>query len=243
MCCGRLRYENLTKLAKPLLVILNAVSFSLGVAITAITSWLLSHRSLFIYLNDSNTSIEKDTVDSEVNYYKSFMLIGSSTIIGAGVLIVLISLIGIVGALKESKCLLLTYTVAVVLLTLIQTITLSLSIAFKAELKDRTSRFMLWTLRYYGSKNGSEHFITKAWNVEMEQYECCGVNGYKDFINHTYIDKLPQFCCTEVSANCSIAYLSTKLVKSAPGCLEEMYNSVLNPFSFDVIILSILVFH
>ena len=110
--------------SKHLLIVLNILFFVLGLGVLVLGTWISVDKTSLFDLVSNTTSDEKATKDetifkSEIDYYFTF---ASLVIIGTGAFIVLLSLVGCCGAIKESKCLLITYALVVILITLVQSI-------------------------------------------------------------------------------------------------------------------------
>ena len=123
------------KFAKTLLICFNILWFILGCAILGIGIWISVEKESLLKLifpeeglpailatdkQQANANkLEKERNDAESNV-DSFVNIASYAMIGVGGLIMMLALFGICGAVKESKCLLITYSSVLVLITIIQ---------------------------------------------------------------------------------------------------------------------------
>ena len=167
--------------AKHLLILINVLSFILGITVITIGTWIAIDKSSLINLVANGTipesGEEQTEVKKEVDYYFTFAAL---IIIGTGAFIVLLSLLGCFGAIKESKCLLITYASFVIFITLVQSTGIILSAVFQIQLQNHISTFLTSSLKYYGR----EDHITQYWNTKMEHLNCCGVNGKDDFIKN-----------------------------------------------------------
>ena len=184
--------------SKHLLIILNILFFVLGLGVLVLGTWISVDKTSLFDLVSNSTSEEKPTKDetivkSEIDYYFTF---ASLVIIGTGAFIVLLSLVGCCGAIKESKCLLITYALVVILITLVQSIGIILSAVYQENLKDHISTAFTPIIQHYGD----DSLTTQVWNLKMESLECCGVNGYDDFKTLKSSIKIASICCNKDSA-------------------------------------------
>ena len=233
--CSKFDCEKLVTFAKYLLVILNVVSFVLGVALITVGSWIAADKTSLIKLIGNVTKIEnkgeENSKEAEVSYY---FTVGSVMIIGTGSFIALLSMIGFFGAIKHSKCLLVSYVSAVITITLVQIAGMILLAVFQRELENHVIKFLQKTLHYYEH----EEHVTTAWDIKMERLNCCGVIGYEDF-NTTLSDNLPKFCCPEHATNCTVDFLKNQTREELkPGCFTEVYNTIKGNVHYDVLIVS-----
>ena len=230
--------ERLTRYAKPILVIVNVVSFILGVAFVSIGCYISTQEIGLVKLNESialQHNEEHEKAKSEANYYLQIVF---SSIIGVGLLITLLNLFGCLGAIKESKILLTSYIIFVVFITIAQITGMVLLLIYEAKLKLSISNVLRYRLSYYKEELG----LTNKWNEVMKNFECCGVNGMEDFfqIAQQYkwvkFQELPKYCCPSKSNTCKFDEGDVNI----PGCLEQYFDSELH--RIDILILAIEIF-
>ncbi|VVC30578.1 Tetraspanin/Peripherin,Tetraspanin,Tetraspanin, EC2 domain [Cinara cedri] len=121
--------------------------------------------------------------------------------IGIGVF--LIAFIGICGVLRDSRCLLILFTILLTIV-LIGELVLSAAVYYMGDqVKDYALKEMNDSLPSYNTTNGETS--TKIWNLVQSEMECCGVNGPKDWAPVLH-NKLPTTCCREipVDGHCTI---------------------------------------
>ena len=112
--------ENFTKCcAKYSLFAINILFFVLGIGVTVVGTWIIADKTSLIGLI-TNATIQADAstdeaMKGEVEYYFTFAAL---IVIGTGALIIMLSVIGCFGAIKESKCLLILYASFVIMITL-----------------------------------------------------------------------------------------------------------------------------
>ena len=87
-------------------------------------------------------------------------------------LIILLAVFGCFAAVKEVKCLLLTYAVFMLLLLVILSVGGVLAYIFREQVKNTIRAEMIADLRNYDP--GTESSVTRAWDETQSQLECCG---------------------------------------------------------------------
>ena len=227
----------ITSFAKHFLIVINVLFFFLGVAILVLGTWISVDKSSLIDLignstNNAQTIKPRHPVEDpgqEVNYY---FTLASLIIIGIGSFIVLLSLVGCFGAIKESKCLLISYSTVVILITIVQSIGIILSAVYQKELKTHMSTYFKSTLKYYGHRD----IVDTYWNGKMNKLDCCGVHGYEDF-NKT-LTKLPTKCCIQDVTFCTKG-IANKEKKT--GCLDKVYEVINDHLHYLIIIAAVVI--
>lgn len=118
---------------------------------------------------------------------------------GLGLIISLLSLLGLFGALKNSKSLLTTYAVIVFLLVSILTVmvivTFTLTQQNSAAYKEIDKGFVNSTVVVYNHVDSSD-MKTKFIDYIQRSYSCCGVNSPNDWQEYS-LHKIPRSCCSE----------------------------------------------
>ena len=226
--------------SKHVLIILNVLFFVLGIGVLGLGTWIsVDKTSLFdlvsnstIYQNSSNP--ENKNVRSEVNYYFTLASLG---IIGTGAFIILLSLVGCCGAIKESKCLLITYAVVVILVTLVQSVGIILSAVYQPTLKTHISIALKPTLRYYGYDQ--DRTITEIWDIKMTNLQCCGVDGYKDFIGLNTTTEIAKICC--IGGPCNTGNIEINGNKDVPGCVDKVFSDMKEQWMHAIIVVGVII--
>lgn len=115
----------------------------------------------------------------------------SSLLIASGTIIFIIAFFGCCGALRENRCMILTYSVflaAIMVLELSSGIT---AYVLSSETSELIERKLNSTMEEYNINKD----VTILWDTVQSEFKCCGLNQYTDwglvFQNHS----LPVSCC------------------------------------------------
>ncbi|XP_068247130.1 tetraspanin-9 [Palaemon carinicauda] len=124
-------------------------------------------------------------------------------LIATGCLIFFVSFLGCFGALKEIKCMLLTYFIFVLLLFVILLIGGILGYVFKDKAGTTIKHSMTSAMKEYSPNSGSS--ITKAWDETQIAMKCCGIESplteWLTNINFSLGGNLvPRSCCKKNEA-------------------------------------------
>lgn len=123
-------------------------------------------------------------------------------LIATGCIIFFISFLGCFGALKEVKCMLLTYFIIVLLLFIILLIGGILGYVFKDKASTSIKHTMMSTMRDYGTKDFEQ--VTKAWDETQQAMQCCAIGKQDEWMDYnsafsTTGPKIPRTCCKKDS--------------------------------------------
>lgn len=140
------------------------------------------------------------------------MIIGGSAIIA-------ITVVGILGVLKEYRCLLGLHLGLLAFMSVMLFVAGVLGYVLVSELEDKVREKMEHAvINNYGVdnvKSTTNQIITSAWDRVQQGFECCGVNGNEDSLNSWYIYQrsewfnthanngsyVPSSCCKDQEVN------------------------------------------
>ncbi|GAB5578247.1 tetraspanin-4 isoform X1 [Prionailurus iriomotensis] len=183
-----------------------------GCGILGVGIWLAATQGNFATLSSSFPSLS-----------------AANLLIVTGTFVMAIGFVGCIGAIKENKCLLLTFFVLLLLVFLLEATITILFFAYTDKMAlgflhlsvgIRTlsgHRFMLACLilidRYaqrdlkkglhlYGTPGNVG--LTNAWSIIQTDFRCCGVSNYTDWFEVYNATRVPDSCCLEFSDSCGL---------------------------------------
>ena len=145
--------------------------------------------------------------------------------IAVGVVVVVLSMLGGFGAYRENKCLVMTYSVNLVLLLLLQIVAIVLISLQRSQLRSIIMEKMSRTLVDFtpeASKGSFKH--TDAWNAMQTNLHCCGLTSYKNWmVNARYngTGNLPDTCCVIRSAGCGLNTQTSLMGMETASCKDK----------------------
>ena len=192
-------------------------------------------------------------------------LLGSLAIIliAFGVALLALVIVGYCGTCCMSRCLLITYSLILIILVLAQITGLVLLFASRDTLSDHIKVPLKDSLKDYKGDQAVD-IISVAWNAVMLQVSCCGVDSYKDFSVATgwktyqasggtsiSIDT-PVVCCKEtaranlgtsaaVSAMCAKTPLDATKSNFETGCYDAVWAEIDKSKTTVILILSAII--
>lgn len=161
---------------KYLLIILNLFILIAGLGSLAVGIWIVVDKRSMEYIVGSNL-------------YTSSAYI----LIAVGAWMIIMAFVGCFGALKEIKCILITYFVCTLVLFLLMSIAGILGFVFKDHLlqanssidspvKDYLQEAMITSLRtqYGQNRRKSDIWVTEAWDYTQTTFSCCAVTDLNE---------------------------------------------------------------
>lgn len=129
-------------------------------------------------------------------------------LIGVGVLIFIIAFLGCCGAIKENHCMIMTYSVLVGLILVLQIGAAVAAFALKDDAANLITEGLEKTQQQYGINNETGIEATNAWDVLQSTLHCCGTKNFNDWNliiprNSGSLPLIPESCCKEDHTGCS----------------------------------------
>ncbi|XP_054630604.1 leukocyte surface antigen CD53 isoform X2 [Dunckerocampus dactyliophorus] len=130
----------------------------------------------------------------------------------SGIIITCVSFLGFLGALKENRCLLLTFFLMLFFLLLVELTAACLLLMYEHEIAAWVENDLNKGLEKAKGEDPKE-FLSE-WDLVQEMFDCCGVHNASD-----WGDNVPKSCClNEVR---STSQCQTYRLK---GCLDTLKN-------------------
>eukprot|EP00088_Acartia_fossae_P023820 TRINITY_DN2481_c0_g1_i3.p1 TRINITY_DN2481_c0_g1~~TRINITY_DN2481_c0_g1_i3.p1 ORF type:complete len:274 (+),score=63.35 TRINITY_DN2481_c0_g1_i3:74-895(+) len=173
-CC-----QNLVKYS---LFLTNFLVFVLGLVTLGFGIWVLVDKPGFLDLFDNAQSV-LDQQGVDISGFDLGIYAGAPIIlIVAGVITSIIAFLGCCGAIKENKCMLISYFV-IILAVFIGCI-VGAVLVYQGKFDEQIKTPLKDSIKYYkdDAKSGSkEDAYKQVWNTIQEELKCCGVSGVSDW--------------------------------------------------------------
>lgn len=158
---------------KIIFAVCNIVFFIMGIVAMCIGIYLKVSRSDFVSILQSK---EFET--------------SSAMLISAGIIVIVVALVGFIGAWMNNQCMLGLYFIFVLIIFGMELAAGIIAYVYSDNLENILKRELL-----EGLKNDKTR---SAWDKLQEKYKCCGVNNYTDWQGvydiHNF-NTLPDSCC------------------------------------------------
>ena len=236
--------------SKCLLYTVNILTFLIGVAIVTVGSLIVNDRSFVSNLLSNKTEVVETSArivtEKEIKDELDVLFSTAGAIIlCVGIFLILLSIIGFVGLIKNSKCLLMIYVFVITILTIAQTVAIVLAAVYQQLLRNHLTEFLINTLSHYGDDKD----IRGKWNWKMTRLDCCGVTGWNDFVtlknmsSNAKIDASKK-CCDpkKVEAKCeNISFEDLSIENTKPGCSLKAFEAFKDHYYADIAIVAFLI--
>ncbi|XP_034396790.1 leukocyte surface antigen CD53 [Cyclopterus lumpus] len=130
----------------------------------------------------------------------------------SGIVITCVSFLGFLGALKENRCLLLTFFLVLFILMLVELTAACLLLMYEGQIASMVKDDLNKGLEKAKGKNVNTTDVMSEWDVVQEKLDCCGVHNWTD-----WGDKVPESCCLTDCRTQNAKYREK-------GCLETLKN-------------------
>jgi len=182
---------------KYVLFIFNFLFYLSGMCILAAGLWTIFTKTNYISLLSTHT-----------------FLTTTYALVLAGVLVLLVGIIGCCGVLKEHRCSLLWFCFLLLLIFLVESVTGALAFIYSEQIQRELELNLNKT---FANKYGLEQYssISKATENLHREFQCCGAFSYQDWTKSSWYqtvnkDKdeleepllVPSFCCKTETPLC-----------------------------------------
>lgn len=168
-------------LVKYLLFFFNLIFWISGIVLMGIGAWIKLKYKDLIQLSESNAAT------------------GAVFLIIIGVIVAIVGFLGCCGAWKENYCMVTTYAILLAIIFILEIAAGAVAYAYKGKLEEVTKKALDEGIKKY-FKGGEEK---KAIDNVQKKFECCGVDGYEDYLNQNTTE-LPESCCRTPKCNTTV---------------------------------------
>ncbi|XP_072239490.1 tetraspanin 34a [Leuresthes tenuis] len=208
MCCSGF--------LKIMMFIFNGAIFLAGAAILGVGVWVkVDSGSLLGVLDQIDDAPDELAQLTNIGYL----------LIGVGAVLLVIGFLGCCGAIRESRCMLLTFFCIVLIIFIAEVAGAVVLFVFQDLANELIEKVEVQVVRSIREKYGEDESLTNVWNHTMEELRCCGFKNYTDFDSSPYqIDNgnvYPPICCDQSDGPCSET-LAAEFMGSIPGCFTKL---------------------
>lgn len=164
---------------------------------------VLTSASLLIYISFSamDQDFGMDTLND--NHPKVVHTYISAICAGVGIIIALMSILGLFGAMRKSESALAMYTAIIFFMLIILCVLVVVTITMQNNgrqviYKDLDKSVVNATVNIYNFTTPND-FRTKALDQIQRRLSCCGINSPNDWRDYGQIRKVPRSCCSNTA--------------------------------------------
>ncbi|XP_042340318.1 tetraspanin 34 [Plectropomus leopardus] len=209
MCCS--------SFLKIMMFIFNGGIFLAGAAILGVGVWVKVDSDSLLGL--------LDTVEGAPSGLSQLANV-SYLLMGVGGVLLVIGFLGCCGAVKESRCMLLTFFSIVLIIFLIEVAGAVVLLVFQGladQLLESLEEEVRISIRNeYGKGEG----LTSLWNKTMEEFACCGYRNYTDFYGSPFYlehegEVFPETCCNATNTR-GVCSENQAHLSNIDGCFDRL---------------------
>ncbi|XP_066904024.1 23 kDa integral membrane protein [Halyomorpha halys] len=135
----------------------------------------------------------------------------SSLLIASGSIIFIVSFFGCCGAIRENRCMVLTFSILLTFVMILEFASGVTGYVLANKTGELINTKVHDTLKLYPNVTD----IEILWDAVQKEFQCCGIDGPKDWIDA--VGKLPLSCCDGLGAlhNLTCTVESSRLYKNS----------------------------
>ncbi|KAM9754736.1 tetraspanin-9 isoform 2-T4 [Menidia menidia] len=185
---------------KYMMFVFNLIFWLCGCGLLGVGIWLSVSQGSFATFSPSMPSLS-----------------AANMVIAIGAIVMVTGFLGCLGAIKENKCLLLSFFIVLLIILLAELILLILFFVYSDKVSENAKQDLKDGLALYNSENNIG--LRNAWNIIQAEWKCCGVIAYTDWHEALKEQVVPDRCCQEHYQYCGRN--STNMFWNR-GCFEKV---------------------
>ncbi|XP_031418298.1 tetraspanin-1-like [Clupea harengus] len=208
MCCSGL--------LKIIMFIVNGAIFLVGAAILGVGIWVLvDSSSLLGFLDHIEDAPPELAQLANVGYL----------LMGLGVVLTLMGFLGCCGAAQESRCMLLTFFIIILIIFIAEVAGAIVLLVFQPLVDKLLTQVGGKVVKSIEKDYGNSDGLTTFWNTTMEELKCCGYYNYTDFEKSPFVNQIsryPIWCCKD-DVDCTAAAAARADID---GCFPKLVDLI-----------------
>ncbi|KAM3610353.1 uncharacterized protein V6R79_002925 [Siganus canaliculatus] len=136
----------------------------------------------------------------------------------SGIVITCVSFLGFLGALRENRCLLLTFFLLLFLLMLVELTAACLLLVYEREIASLVKKDLNKGLEKAKGHAGNSSEVMSEWDVLQKNLDCCGVTNVTD-----WGDNVPDSCCASSCGTTNPQYRKNGCLTTLKNLFEENF--------------------
>jgi len=138
-----------------------------------------------------------------------------------GSVMFVIAFMGCCGAIRESNCMIMTYSILLFLMLVIEIGIAVAVIYYKDDFSQVIRKGFQDSIREYENDPG----VQEAWDSAQQGLKCCGANDYRDWGSVKFgpivVGSVPDSCCVSQSTGCGRGQATLPTNIFTTGCVDK----------------------
>lgn len=190
---------------KTLFFVFNFIFWLAGIGIMGVGIWIMVYKSDY-----------KSLLDSDI------YVIVPGLMIAAGVVVIVVAIVGCLGAAKENRFFLISFLVMVILVFILELTIGVLAFVYSSKIKSEIRRTIKDKMN---QQYGVNDDVTKSIDKLQEKNKCCGDTGGSSWNDTAWRQReqervVPDSCCKTPSPGCGIRDHPSNI--NDEGCLTQV---------------------
>ncbi|EFN80735.1 CD63 antigen [Harpegnathos saltator] len=156
------------------------------------------------------------------NFVDSWFFAAPVLMIIVGVIVFLVSFFGCCGAVKENHCMIITFSVLLLVIFALELGAGIIGYMMRGEISNMLETRLNSTMRQYDVNED----IRNSWDIMQHDLQCCGMNGPGDWNQIVQGNIVPDSCCKELPAQGKCDSNSIHL--NEDGCMAKLKAAIEN---------------
>ncbi|KAM4700989.1 leukocyte surface antigen CD53 [Discoglossus pictus] len=114
-----------------------------------------------------------------------------NVLIVTGSIIMVFGFLGCMGAIKENRCLLLTFFILLLVILLVEVTLAIILFIYEKKLDEYINKELTASFQYHKAEQ-NKNSTSQVWHDIQSKLKCCGINGTRDWDS-----SIPPSCCEE----------------------------------------------
>jgi CD63 antigen len=139
---------------------------------------------------------------------------GAIFIMVIGAIVFIVAFFGCCGAIKENRCLLLTFAVMMIVILILSIAAIITAYVYRSKTESWLRKLMEEQLESYGDddKFKTQKLAKTFWDAVQRDNLCCGIENATDWQNNKALNathSVPDSCCVTEASHCGNNYFSS----------------------------------
>ncbi|XP_076293582.1 CD63 antigen [Lasioglossum baleicum] len=155
------------------------------------------------------------------NFMDSWFFAAPVFMIVIGAVVFVVSFFGCCGAVKENHCMIITFSVLLLLIFVLELVAGISGYMMQREVRHMVENRMNSTMKeYFNNEN-----VRKSWDIMHHDLQCCGMKGPDDWASVGFSgDNLPSSCCKEIALKDKCDINSVSIYRG--GCMQNLQAAI-----------------